>query len=210
MYEFERAAVLDPSLGGTKDPKQIQSIADKAYVTVHGSDEGLEQLKQQVRQSAMPPEGFAIKTATQIMEEKEAAFEKSNPQLAMWMKIKGALADTNGASYFEDRLKNSAVPQLKGAVVSGKPACRPKELLVAIPLPDATQTPAAEIALKLDKPLSGRVEAGAEFRWEGVPTAFAQSPFLLTMDVETTKIEGLKTSPCTTAPRRAGVTRKKK
>jgi len=209
VYAFERAAVLDPTLGGTKDPKQTQSTADGAYTRVHGSDEGLEQLKQQVKQSPLPPPGFTIKTATQILDEKEAEFEKSNPQLALWMKIKGALADTNGAEYFESQLKNSAVPQLRGTLVSAKPACRPKELLVAVPLPDAPQPLQAEITLKLDKPMSGKPEEGTEFHWEGVPISFTPSPFMLTMDVETAKIELLKSTACAAAPVRTGVTKKK-
>jgi tetratricopeptide (TPR) repeat protein len=209
VYEFERAAVLDPTLGGTQDPKHTQSIADGAYTRVHGSDKGLEQLKQLVKQSPLPPPGFAIKTATQILEEEEAEFEKSNPQLALWMKVKAALADANGAEYFESQLKNSAVPKLRGTLVSAKPACHPKELLVAVPLPDAPQPLQSEITLKLDKPLGGKPEEGTEFQWEGVPTAFVQSPFMLTMEVETPKIEGLKSTPCASAPARAGVPKKK-
>lgn len=209
VYEFERAAVMDATLGGTKDPKQIQSVADGAYTRVHGSDEGLEQLKQQVKQSPLPPAGFAIKTATQILEEKQAEFEKSNPQLALWMKIKGALADTNGAEYFDAQLKSSAVPQLRGTLVGAKPACRPKELLVAVPLPDAAQPMQAEITLKLDRALGGKPEAGTEFHWQGVPVSFNQSPFMLTMEVEAGKVEGLKSVPCAPAPGRTGVSKKK-
>ncbi len=201
IYEFQRAAVIDPTLGGTKDPKQIVAIADKAYIQVHGSNEGLDKLKLQVKESPAPPAGFEIKTATQIAEEKEAEFEKSNPQLALWMKIKGALADTNGAEYFESQLKNAAVPQLRGTLVGAKPSCRPKELLVAVPLPDAPQPLQAEITLKLDKPLTGKPEEGTEFHWTGVPSAFTPNPaFMLTMDVEAAKIEGLKSVSCGTAP----------
>jgi tetratricopeptide (TPR) repeat protein len=196
IYHFERASVLDPSLGKTADPLQIQKFADGSYVRVHGSDEGLAQLKEQVKQSPMPPAGFTIKTATQIATEKEAQFEKSNPQLAMWMKIKGALADTNGDQYFESQLKNAGVPPLKGTLAGANPSCRPKELLIALPLPDAPGTPIAEITLKLDKPLTGKPELNSEIRWEGVPSAFTRDPFMLTMDTESTKIEGLKTSPC--------------
>ena len=84
-----------------------------------------------------------------------------------WMKIKGALADANGTDYFESQLKNSAVPQLRGTLVSAKPACRPKGLLVAVPLPDAPQPLHAEITLKLDKPSGGKPEEGSEFHWRG-------------------------------------------
>lgn len=209
IYEFERAAVVDPTLGDPKsDPKKIPAFADNAYITVHGSAEGLDQLKLQVKQSPLPPAGFKIKTATEIAAEKEAEFEKTNPQLALWMKLKGALSDTNGEQYFAGTLKDSAVPKLKGTLVEAKPACRPKELLVALPLPDAKGTPRAEITLKLDKPLTGKPELNTEFQWEGVPSAFTMDPFMLTMATESAKVEGLKSAPCAATPARAPVHKK--
>jgi hypothetical protein len=114
----------------------------------------------------------------------------------MWMKIKSALADSGGPAYFESQMKGAAVPLLKGVLVEAKPACRPKELLVAVPLPDAPKPPVAEILLKLDKPLPGKPAAGAEFGWEGVPAAFTPDPFLLTMDVEAAKLQGLSLDAC--------------
>lgn len=201
IYEFQRAAAIDPTLGDPRaDPKKVPTYADNAYVKVHGSDEGLDQLKQAVRQSPLPPDGFQIKTATQIDEEKRAEFEKSNPQLAMWMKIKGALSDTDGEQYFANQLKDAAVPQLRGVLIEAKPACRPRELTVAVPLPDSQQSLRAEIRLKLDKPLTGKPELNQEFHWQGVPSAFTRDPFLLTMDTEVIKIEGLKATPCTASP----------
>jgi hypothetical protein len=200
IYEFQRAAVIDPTLGDPKaDPKKIQTFADNAYVTVHGSTEGLDQLKQQVKQTPLPPAGFKIKTATEISAEKEAEFEKTNPQLAMWMKLKGALSDTNGEEYFASSLKDSNAPKFKGTLVEAKPACRPKELLVAVPLPDAQGAPRAEITLKLDKALTGKPEANTEFQFQGVPSAFTKDPFMLTMDTESAKVEGLKSAACAAA-----------
>jgi tetratricopeptide (TPR) repeat protein len=205
IYEFQRAAVLDPTLGGSGDPAKVKDYADKYYISFHGSNEGLDQLKEQVKASPLPPADFKIKTATEIAEEKEAEFEKSNPQLAMWMKIKAALSDTNGEQYFDSSLKNAAVPKLRGILIEAKPACRPKELLVAVPLPDAKTPYVPEISLKLvdteGKPLAltGKAEMNEEIHWEGVPSAFTREPFLLTMDTEKGKIEGLKTSPCAAA-----------
>ena len=201
VYEFERAAVIDPTLGDPKaDPKRVPGFADGAYTKVHGSDEGLDQLKQAVRQSALPPAGFHIKSFSEIAEEKRAAFETSNPEMALWMKIKGALADTDGEQYFAEHLKDTAVPQLRGVVVGAKPACRPTELTIAVPLPDAPEQSKPEIRLVLDKPLAGKVEPKQEIRWDGVPAAFTRDPFLLTMNAEGTKIVGLKTSPCVAPP----------
>jgi len=89
-------------------------------------------------------------------------------------------------------------------VVEGKPACRSKELLVA--LSDGTN---AEVSLKLDAALTGKPEAGVEIQWEGVPSAFSKEPFLLTMDTEKAKIENLKTTPCAAAPMKKAAPKKK-
>lgn len=203
VYEFLRAATIDATLGDPRnDKKKIRTFAESAYVRIHGSDEGLEQLKQQVKQSPMPPADFKIRTAAEIAEAKQAQFESDNPQLALWMKVKGALSDTNGEQYFESQLKDAAVPQLKGELIEARPACRPKELLVAVPLPDERQPPRAEITLKLDKAPLGRPELATEFQWEGIPSAFTREPFMLTMDTELGKIQGLKLTPCTAAPLR--------
>ncbi len=209
IYEFVRTSVIDPSLGGSGDPKKITEYATSAYTQYHGSDDGLEALKGQVKSAPLPPSGFTIETATAVANRKQQEFAQSNPQLAMWMGIKGQLADAaNGMTYFDGTLKNAAVPKLKGTVVEGVPACRSKEILVAVPTPDQQGPPVAEIKLKLDAPLTGKPEQG-EIQWEGVPSAFTQTPaFMLTMDTEKAKIEGLKTTPCAAAPVRRGPPKK--
>jgi hypothetical protein len=196
VYEFERAAVVDPSLGGGADPLKIRDFADTAYVTVHGSKEGLDQFKRMVKNSPLPPSGFTIKTASQIAQERDAEFEKSNPQLALWMKIRAQLADSDGERFFNDHLKDAAVPQLKGTLLEGKPECGPKELLVTVPMPDAQKSSRAEIALKLDSAVAGRIEPNQEFQWKGVPSAFSKDPFMLTMDTEKAHIQGLRVTSC--------------
>ena len=75
---------------------------------------------------------------------------------------------------------------------------------MAVPLPDAQKPYLAEITLKLDKPLGGKPEPDTEFQWEGVPAAFTKDPFMLNMDTETAKLDGLKTTSCTTPAARPG------
>jgi hypothetical protein len=192
LYEIARTVAIDPAKQAS-----IATFLEKVFDQYHGQDpEGLRQLKELAAKSPLPPAGFHIKSITEIADEKQAEFEKSNPQLALWMKIKSALADANGDQYFASNLQGTEVPRLRGVLVEAKPACRPKELLVAVPLPDAHQPLQPEIALKLDKPLAGKPEANAEFHWTGAPVAFNRTPFLLTMETETAKIEGLKTTPC--------------
>ena len=201
LYSLARAVAVDPNKTAA-----FEDYLQKAYDRYHGPDaEGLKQLKELAAKSPLPPDGFKIKSVAEIAQEKQAEFEKSNPQLALWMKIKGALADTNGEHYFTSSLKDTDVPQLRGVLVEAKPACHPKELLVAVPLPDAPQPLQPEITLKLDKPLPGKVESNTEFHWQGVPSAFAAAPFMLTMETETAKIEGLKTKPCGVTAKKGGV-----
>jgi len=209
LYEFARAAVLDPTLGGTMDAKALNTYLDNAYNTFHGSLEGLDQLKAAAKASPLPPADLKIETATAIMQKKQAEFEQSNPQLALWMKIKGALADPNNPTYFDTELKDSAVPPLKGTLIEGKPACKSKELLVAIPLPDQQGNPVAEISLKLDAALTGKPETGGTIQWTGVPKSFTKDPFMLTMETEKAKLENLKTSPCGPAAVKKAAPKKK-
>jgi hypothetical protein len=209
LYEFARAAALDPTLSGTMDPKALNTYLDNAYSSFHGSLDGLDQLKATAKASPLPPADLKIETVSSIALKKQAEFEQSNPQLALWMRIKGALADTNGQTYFDNELKDSGVPPLKGTLLEGKPACKSKELLVAIPLPDQQGNPVAEITVKLDAPLAGKPELGGTIQWTGVPKAFTKDPFMLTMETEKDKLENVKTSPCSVAPAKKAAPKKK-
>lgn len=200
IYEFARAASLDPKTGMV-DPKWQQTVAgpyfEKIFAQYHGKDpEGLNQLKALAIATPLPPAGFELKSEAAIAQQAADDFERQNPQIALWMKVKAALSAANGPDYFESELKNSAVPPLLGVVVEARPACRPKELLVAIREPKQASLE-GEILLKLDKPLTGQPEVPADIQFEGVPAAFTSSPFLLTMDTEASKVTGLKTTPCT-------------
>ena len=208
IYEFAHAAVIDPSLGGSTDPKAVENYLNTIYTNYHGADEdGLKQLKELAAKSPLPPAAYNLESAAHISQRKEEEFKKTNPQLALWMGIKGQLADTNGEKYFDEQLKGSGVPKLKGVVVDARPAGRPKELLVAIPEPDQKGTPQTVITLKLvadEKPdaLAGKPDTGVgvEIQWEGVPSAFTKEPFMLTMDTEKGSITGLNLTPCAAAP----------
>ena len=218
IYEFARAAAIDPSLGGSTDPKAVDNYLTTLYTNFHGKDdEALKQLKEVAAKSPFPPADYKLESTADASRRKEEEFKKTNPQLALWMGIKGQLADTNGEKYFDEQLKSSAVPKLKGVLMEAKPECRSKELLVAVPEPDQQGTPQSVITLKLvdadEKPdaLTGKPETGAtvEIQFEGVPSGFTKEPFMLTMNAEKTKIEGLKSSPCAAAPVRKAAPGKK-
>ena len=208
IYEFARASTTDPSLGGSTDPKAVDNYLTTLYTNFHGKDDdGLKQLKDLAAKSPVPPADYKLLSSTEIDKAKEEEFRAKYPQLALWLSIKSQLADTNGEKYFDDQLKGSGVPKLKGVVIDARPACRPKELVVAVPEPDQQGTPQSVITLKLvadDKPdaLAGKPDTGAtvEIQWEGVPSAFTKEPFMLTMDTEKASITGLNVTPCAAPP----------
>jgi len=203
IHELARAASLDPVKGMVDPNWQKQSVEptlERVYNAYHGADAaGLAQLKQEALKSSLPPDGFTIETAAQIAQQKQANFEAQNPELALWIRLREALVGSDGEQYFEANVKDAALPQLRGVLVEAKPACRATELLVAVVLPDTQTPPRPEIVLKLAKPLSGKPELNSEIRWEGVARTFTKNPFLLTMETESAKIQGLNVAPC---PRR--------
>ena len=198
LWRVARAAAMDPAKSGMEagDRAGIQSYLQKVYVKIHGSEEGLDALKRQAAGSPDPPPGFTVRSAADIAQARQAELERDNPQLAMWIIIKAALVEAHGEQYFAGQLKNAAVPQLWGKLMEARPACRPRELLVSVPVPDAPGPPSAEIALRLEKPLSGKPEVDSELRFDAVPSAFTREPFLLTMDTSAERIKGLRTTPC--------------
>jgi hypothetical protein len=205
IYEFPRAASLDPAKGRVDPQWQHQSIEpalERIYSAYHGADpNGLAQLKDLAVKSPLPPEGFTILSAAEIAQKKEADFEANNPELALWMRIKAALTAADGEQYFEVNVKDAAMPQLRGVLLEARPACRPSELRIAVPLPDKPRPLQPEIAVRLDKPLTGKPELNGEIRWEAVARAFTKDPFLLSMETESTNIQGLTVSACASAPK---------
>jgi hypothetical protein len=204
IYEIARAL----EIGGIpqQNRSQVEAYLNKIYTSYHGpDDEDLKKLRQLAKASALPPADFKMKTAAEIAAEKEEEFKTKNPQLALWMSIRRQLTEPSGEQYFESQMKGTGLPKLKGTLVEAKPACRPKELVVA--LSDATHP---EVTLMLDMPLTNKPDLGTEIQFDGgAPKEFSKDPFNLTMDAEKDKIEGLKGEACA-APKAApkGVTKK--
>jgi tetratricopeptide (TPR) repeat protein len=206
MFAFAHAAAFDgPGALPPAGRQQADSYLATVYKKYHGGDPSLDQLKEMAKATPFPPDGFKIKTTDEISAAKDEQFKKEHPHLALWMGIKENLAGADGAQYFESSVKGAAVPQLKGTVVSAKPALNSKELVVA--LSDAT-TP--EVTLKLDEALAGKPKVGSVIDFEGVPSAFTKDPFMLTFDVEKAKISGLEfeAPPARKAPAKKAAAKK--
>ena len=197
LFDFARAAAYDGT--GALAPEgrqQIDEYLTKVYNTIHGDSSGLAELKALAKANSTPPADFKIKTAAEIAAEKEEELNKTNPKLALWLKIKGQLLSPDGQKYFDSSMKGAAVPKLKGWLISAKPAVKSKELMVSMEGKDQ----AANVTLKLvgtdgttAAPLTGKPDVGTEIEFEGIGDSFTKDPALMvTFDVEKAKITGLK------------------
>jgi len=198
---FARAATYEGT--GAADPatrKQALDFAKRQYKAFHGSDEGFnEELLAQVKKPTRP-EDVKIKSAQQIKDEKERAQaekDKQNPELALWKQLKGTLASAEGASYFSSSMKDALIPTLKGKVVSIQPAVKPKTIVMA--LEDGTT---ADVTLKFEAPLPGKVEPGTELSFEGIPESYSTAPFMVVFSVDKDKLHGWTGKNTPTAPAR--------
>lgn len=197
LYDFARAASYDGPGALTPDGRQkIDAYLTKVYTALHGDTTGLAELKATAKTNPTPAADFKIKTAAEIAAEKEEELKKTNPQLALWLNIKGQLLSPDGQTYFDSSMKGAAVPKLKGWLISAKPAVKSKELLVSMEGKDQP----ADVTLKLvgadgttAAPLTGKPEVGTEIEFEGIGDSFTKEPSLMvTFAVEKGKITGLK------------------
>jgi tetratricopeptide (TPR) repeat protein len=206
MFYFARAAAYDgPGAMTPQQRKQADDFLSKVYSQLHGDTTGLAELKAMAKTSAAPPADFKIKTAAEIAAEKDEELKKNNPQLALWLSVKGQLLSPDGQAYFDgptNPMKGALLPggangvtKFKGWLLSANPTVKSKELLVSMEGKDQP----ADVTLKLvgedgkALPLTGKPEVGTEIEFEGVADAFSKDPtFMVTFDVEKSKITGLK------------------
>jgi hypothetical protein len=207
IYEIARS--LEVQGLPQQNRAQVEAYLTKLYNSYHGpDDDGLRQLRAMAKTGALPGPDYKLKTAAVIAAEKEEEFKEKNPKLALWLSIKKQLVDpANGQQYFDTSMKGTGLPPLKGTLVEAKPACRPKELVLA--MSDATHP---EVTLKLDMPLTNKPDLNKEVDFQGSePKEFVQDPFNLTMDQEKDKIDGITGEACAAprAPAKKGVAKKK-
>ena len=183
LFYFARAATYDGA-GGLPAAGRQQSLdyVKRAYKGYHGSDEGVNDLLAMAKSQATPPADYKIRTAGEIAQEqqkKQEAEDASHPELILWKNIKTQLTGSDGAGYFGSSMKDAQLPTLKGKVLKLEPEVKPKTVVLA--LEDGTT---ADATLKFEMPLPGKVEAGTELSFEGVPASYTAAPFMVVFNVE--------------------------
>jgi hypothetical protein len=209
-WEFARTAAMDPTLSGTNPkPATVTEYAKKYYTNLHGNAEGYDEFVEKAKASLLPPDGFTI---VNVDAQKADAINKWNDEhkeAAIWAGLKGSLTAPDGAAYFDSNMKDAAFPPMKGTLMEAVPGCRPKSLLVSVPSFDNAKPP-AEITLKFAAALTGKPEVGGEITFsDAVSKTFTATPFMVTMEVEKDKVQGLTMTPCAATPTKKGVTKKK-
>jgi tetratricopeptide (TPR) repeat protein len=178
LFSYARAAAYDGQ--GALPPafrQQIDAYLTKVYKSYHGDDSGLAELKQLAKTQPLPPRDLKIKSADEIKAEKEEELRKSNPLLAIFLQIKEGLTGADAAGFWGN-MKGTAMPKLRGRVISAKPGVRPKVVELAM-----TQGETVEVSLATpETPAKCLIEAGADITFEGAEALdFQSSPFLIKM-----------------------------
>ena len=201
IFYFARAAAFDGTGGlAPAGRQQVMDYVKRAYKGYHGSDEGFNELLASAKTQPAPAADYHIRTAAEIAAEaqkKQEAEDAKDPQLKLWKDIKAQLTGAEGAGYFGSNMKDALLPTLKGKVVKLEPELKPKTLVLALEdgtTPDAT--------LKFEMPLAGKVDAGTELTFEGVPQSYTASPFMVVFAVDADKLHGWtgKNAPVHRAP----------
>jgi len=177
LFSFARAASFTGQ--GALPPanrQQMDAFLTKAYANYHGADpEGLKQLKALAANNALPPPDFKIKSKDEVQAELDADLQKKDPLLAFFVTLKKRLGEEGDG--FWQSMKGTAMPKLKGTVLSATPALRPKSLTLAM-----TQSSEAEVTLTLDAALARKLEPGTVIEFEGAePVEYSPTPFMVKM-----------------------------
>jgi len=166
--------------------KQVAGYVTKMYISFHGSADGFDEIRKTAQAEPFPPTGFKIASKGELDLLQEEKFKQDNPMLALWQTVKKELMGPNGATYFDGGVKGALLPggaggvkRFKAKLVAAKPPKNPKELVLSM------EDAAGDITLViLDEPLTGSAPAGTELEFEGVPTAYTTSPYMLTFEVD--------------------------
>ena len=187
LFHYARAATFTgagalPEAG----KKQAMDSFKRNYVLLRENDSKIDEFMALTKNSALPPADLKIESVSADMARDLEELKKTNPQLALWITVKKELVGLGGDAYFNENVKDTALPKLKGKVISHTPALRPTKVVVAL-----ENAKDGEMTLVFTPALPGKADPGTEIEFEGgSPKAFIQSPFMLTVSVEPGSVTG--------------------
>jgi len=186
LYHIARASVVEgQGAMPPADRAKVEQYLQKAYAGFHGSAEGLDQVKQTAKANVLPPPGFKIQSVKDITTQqaaKEQADMAANPKLALWKRVKEELMGEGGQQYFDNSMKEAAIPPLTGYLIEQ----RGKELVLGI-----TDKAVPEVTLQLDAPMPGKAEPGTQLEFsDAIGKSYTKQPFMVVMEIEKKNIKG--------------------
>ncbi|MBV9339680.1 MAG: hypothetical protein JO159_02165 [Acidobacteria bacterium] len=184
IYYLARAASLAPA--GSAAQTQIQNYGQKVYKNYHGSEEGWTDVLNAAKSNPTPPQGFTITKyvpPTPTQQAHDLIKDKTPDQIKQLSFGEWELVLAAGTPEDQDKvwsvIKNVPL-QMEGNVIE---TASPTELHIAASEDDIEQK-RADITLTMTGPIpAARLpKAGDTFDFEGTPTSFAATPFMMTME----------------------------
>jgi hypothetical protein len=203
LFEYARAGEYDgPGALPAPTRQQVLDYFNKEYKAYHGSDDGKQQLLDQAKTAAVPPDNLQITDAQAIANQQADVLQQrinSDPGFKVWYAIKQNLQD-KGDAFFSSSLKEVDVPgdsvpskAFTGTVISVDPN------KVTLGVEDPTKPDAT---LEFSQPLNAaaleKIKVGEKLDFSGVVDSYTKDPYMLTLKDPT--IPGVQT----TAPVRKG------
>ena len=202
LWSFARAVMLEgPQALPPAGRQQIDAYLRQTYVKFHGSEEGLDALKQQAKAQPFPPADFKIMSRAEIEAAKPCEpAEMSFEDIAKTLAAGGPRSDECWAKMKGGGLK------LTGKVVSVTPAKAPHTIRLALMDETKAKEDAFDVELTVAAPLTGKLPVGKDaVEFLGIANSFRTGPFALvlvdgkvTAGVETP--EPVKKAPVKKAP----------
>lgn len=205
LYEYARAAEYDgPGALSASAKPTILAYFNKVYAQFHGSADGAQQVLDQAKNSALPPAGFTIQSATDIAKNQANQLQQrmdTDPAFKLWYSIETSLQQQG--DQFWNQMKGTEVPgdavegvkNFSGTVISVDPADKPTKVVLGVTdptKPDAT--------LVFSEPIpADAVKVGSKIDFSGVADSYTANPYMLTF--KDPSIPGVKTEAPKT-PRR--------
>ena len=187
LWHLARAAALRDEGALPEEPRrQMAMLSERTYLSYHGNTDGLDQIQGAAKAAAFPPADFKVESAAAIAARlAEEELNRTNPELAAWMRIRKQLDTPDGDAWFAQNLKGQPLPKLKGVLIRTSPAKKPNELVLAISSPAEE-----EVVIQVSTPYRNEADAGATLEFTAKAESFSRQPFRLTVSADPSQIDG--------------------
>jgi hypothetical protein len=177
LWSFARAVMLEgPQALPPAGRQQTDDYLRQTYTKFHGSEEGLEALKQQAKSQPFPPPDFKIMSRAEI----EAAKPPDPAEMSFEDIAKTLAAGGPRSGQLWDKMKGQPL-KLSGKVVSVTPPKAARTVRLALIDETKAKAEAFDVELTLAAPLTGKLPVGNDAEFLGIANSFRTDPFALVL-----------------------------